>query len=239
MENLMIIKKIKFRNLYSTDYIDSCSEKISLWFGIRLFFITAAAMVLLEFFRWPLISAKEDLPLIAMIFAQGLGIILYSFISMVLFTTSFAIILKSFGKTYIYELDHNCLCRKILFIKFVWPHKTESQIAELKYKEEHYIETLSPEELYDRRCNSITFMFLLLLLCFITTRLVFFGVGRYEWPIFLYPVCAVAFVISVILITVTIIKGIKRQIRFPEIIMWLSVAAPSIVIAIDLFCNNL
>ena len=239
MENLMIIKKIKFKSLYSTDYIDNCSEKISLWFGIRLFFITAAAMVFLEFFRWPLISAKEDLPLIAMVFAQGLGIILYSFILMVLFTTFFAIILKSFGKTYIYELDHNCLCRKILFIKFIWPYKTESQIAELKYKEEHYIETLSPEELHNRRCNSITFMFLLLLLCFITTRLVFFGIGRYEWPPFLYPVCAVAFVISIILIIITIIKGLKKQIRLPEIIMWLSVAAPSIVMSIDMFCNNL
>ena len=70
MEGPLIIKKVEFENLYSTDYKDNCSERRALWFGIKLFFAIAVVRVLLEFFRWPLISAKEELPLIAANYLQ-------------------------------------------------------------------------------------------------------------------------------------------------------------------------
>lgn len=231
----MIKKTVKFKNLYSSDYEDHCSERISFWLGVRGFFIIAAVVILLEFFRWPLISVREDLSFTEMLMAQGLGIALYSFIAALIGSELLAIILKNWGRGYICEHDRNCLSRNVFGIRFVWPRKTESQIAELKYSEEHYIDSLSPKELHNKRCNATTFMFLLLLACFITTRLIFFGTEKHDVPSFLYPIFAVAFAASIIFTLITVIRAARKKISLRETLMWLSVAAPFIAMSVDTF----
>ena len=231
----MAPKIVKFKNLYSTDYEDHCAERIAFWFGVRGFFIIAVIMILLEFFRWPLISVREDLSFAEMLMAQGLGIALYSFIAALIGSELLAIILKNLGRGYICEHDQNCLSRNVFGIRFVWPRKTESQIAELKYSEEHYVDSLSPKELHNKRCNAITFMFLLLLACFITTKLIFFGTEKHDVPSFSYPIFAVAFAASIILILITLIRAARKKIGRQETLMWLSVAAPFTAMSVDTF----